>query len=125
MSTDQRSFALGVASGAMAASLATIFMMRRTRVGNGASEPGSCVRVDPPNPEWKPGDKQPGAFESSTMVTIDPTQVNKYSLMISAYTPRPIALCSTISPEGVVNVSPFSYSGNQSLPLLSALRAKN
>jgi flavin reductase (DIM6/NTAB) family NADH-FMN oxidoreductase RutF len=34
-----------------------------------------------------------------------------YFLMISAYVPRPIALVSSISADGVGNVAPYSYSG--------------
>jgi len=36
--------------------------------------------------------------------------VSMYRLLISAVTPRPIFLVSTISDEGVVNVAPYSYS---------------
>lgn len=35
--------------------------------------------------------------------------MDAYRLMIESIVPRPIALISTISPEGVVNVAPFSY----------------
>jgi flavin reductase (DIM6/NTAB) family NADH-FMN oxidoreductase RutF len=43
---------------------------------------------------------------------IDPTTANPslvYSAMIRAITPRPIAWVSTISPNGVTNLAPFSY----------------
>ncbi len=32
-----------------------------------------------------------------------------YKILISAVVPRPIALISTLSPEGIVNVAPFSF----------------
>lgn len=43
---------------------------------------------------------------------IDPEKVSPslvYSTMIRAITPRPIAWVSTISPNGVTNLAPFSY----------------
>lgn len=45
---------------------------------------------------------------------IKPGELSKsqaYKLLISALIPRPIALVSTISPDGVVNVAPFSFFG--------------
>ncbi len=33
----------------------------------------------------------------------------RYKLMIGAITPRPIALVTTMSPEGIVNAAPFSF----------------
>ena len=46
------------------------------------------------------------------MMTIDPKQVSVpafHSFLLSAVTPRPIALASTIDPNGDVNLSPFSF----------------
>ena len=44
---------------------------------------------------------------------VDPDLVEEksqiYKLMIGGITPRPIAFCSTISPEGVKGLAPFSY----------------
>jgi len=37
--------------------------------------------------------------------------VSVYKILISAVTPRPIFLVSTLNENGVVNVAPFSYSG--------------
>ncbi len=45
-------------------------------------------------------------------MTIDPDAQdhrNIYKLMIGAIVPRPIAFVSTISPEGVLNLAPFSF----------------
>jgi flavin reductase (DIM6/NTAB) family NADH-FMN oxidoreductase RutF len=45
-------------------------------------------------------------------VTIDPAAAaprDVYKLMIGAIVPRPIAFVSTISPEGVLNLAPFSF----------------
>ena len=33
----------------------------------------------------------------------------RYKLLTGAVVPRPIAVISTLSPEGVANVAPFSY----------------
>lgn len=68
-----------------------------------------------PDPSWKYGD---GAIHSEwqqhSMASIDPHEPGRastlnYKLMISSVVPRPIALVSTISAEGVLNVAPFSY----------------
>ena len=46
-------------------------------------------------------------------VTIDPARRldarNIYKLMVGAIVPRPIAFVSTISPDGVLNLAPFSF----------------
>jgi flavin reductase (DIM6/NTAB) family NADH-FMN oxidoreductase RutF len=45
-------------------------------------------------------------------VTIDPSStapINIYKLLVGAVVPRPIAFVSTISPEGVANLAPFSF----------------
>jgi len=46
------------------------------------------------------------------MITIDPadqTERDNYKLMIGSIVPRPIALMTTLSEDGVVNAAPFSY----------------
>jgi flavin reductase (DIM6/NTAB) family NADH-FMN oxidoreductase RutF len=46
------------------------------------------------------------------MTTIDPTQVSSsifHGFLLSAVTPRPIALASTVDKNGNVNLSPFSF----------------
>jgi flavin reductase (DIM6/NTAB) family NADH-FMN oxidoreductase RutF len=46
------------------------------------------------------------------MITIDPGEVTVqvlHSFLLSAVTPRPIALASTVDAEGNVNLSPFSF----------------
>jgi flavin reductase (DIM6/NTAB) family NADH-FMN oxidoreductase RutF len=66
-----------------------------------------------PNLDWKPGDPvrpsptSGGHFESLDPSTLDVRQT--YRLMIGAIIPRPIAFVSTMSPEGVGNLAPFSY----------------
>lgn len=43
---------------------------------------------------------------------IDPEQLDpgvRYKLLIGSVVPRPIALVSSLSPQGVVNLAPFSY----------------
>ncbi len=45
-------------------------------------------------------------------VIIDPATtepLNNYKLLVGAVVPRPIAFVSTVSPEGVANLSPFSF----------------
>ena len=37
------------------------------------------------------------------------TALDRYKLMIGAIVPRPIAWVSTISPQGVANLAPFSF----------------
>lgn len=63
-----------------------------------------------PNPDWKPGDKVNSPV--TEMVTLDPqamTTPDLYKLMIGTIIPRPIALVSTISEEGIFNLAPFSF----------------
>lgn len=46
------------------------------------------------------------------MVSIDPTQNSErdnYKLLIGSIIPRPIALVTSMSSEGVLNIAPFSY----------------
>ncbi|KAF1815654.1 hypothetical protein P152DRAFT_410680 [Eremomyces bilateralis CBS 781.70] len=68
-----------------------------------------------PKPNWKPGSGSIcDAWKSHTLIAIDPdspnrTQNQNYKLMISSTVPRPIALVSTVSREGVHNLAPFSY----------------
>lgn len=56
---------------------------------------------------------------------IDPASLSpreRYKWMISSIVPRPIAFVSTISPEGVPNLAPFSYfSGISSTPPVLAI----
>ena len=46
------------------------------------------------------------------MITIDPTAMSErdnYKFLTGTIIPRPIAIVSSISNEGVVNIAPFSY----------------
>jgi flavin reductase (DIM6/NTAB) family NADH-FMN oxidoreductase RutF len=48
----------------------------------------------------------------SAFVTIDPAQnrqVDNYKLIIGSVVPRPIAFVSTQSPDGILNLAPFSF----------------
>jgi flavin reductase (DIM6/NTAB) family NADH-FMN oxidoreductase RutF len=50
--------------------------------------------------------------ELDRKVIIDPSTtapINIYKLLVGAVVPRPIAFVSTISPEGVANLAPFSF----------------
>lgn len=63
------------------------------------------------NPQWRPGSKQWGPYLSSDVLTLSPDELkSKYSFFISCYVPRPIALVSSVSASGCVNLAPFSYS---------------
>jgi flavin reductase (DIM6/NTAB) family NADH-FMN oxidoreductase RutF len=68
-----------------------------------------------PNPTWQPGDGSSSTdWKTNKLLAIDPNDSSRtananYKLMISSTVPRPIALVSTITPEGVYNVAPFSY----------------
>jgi len=64
------------------------------------------------DPIWRPGKKQPPPFPMYDTVSLTPDELkSKYKFFISAWVPRSIALVSTISDEGHINISPFSYSG--------------
>jgi hypothetical protein len=76
--------------------------------------PKSIEWVSNPNTKWKPGDGAEFSEKHTPMRTVLPKEVpggSCYPLIISSYVPRPIALVSTISSDGVVNLAPFSYSG--------------
>ena len=65
-----------------------------------------------PNPNWKAGDAQPSPFGDARHICIDPSAENGvYGLMISSVAPRPVALVSSLSQDGVHNLAPFSYFG--------------
>jgi flavin reductase (DIM6/NTAB) family NADH-FMN oxidoreductase RutF len=65
-------------------------------------------------PPYKPGQTPslPGATFGTKKQIFNPTELaSAYNLMISTVTPRPIALVSSTSQQGVDNVAPFSYFG--------------
>lgn len=72
----------------------------------------------PPSPQWKEGDGANDGGESlkKNHVEIDPYEEGRasssnYKLLISGIVPRPIALISTKSRDGIsTNLAPFSYS---------------
>ena len=75
-----------------------------------ATPPASFQLQPAPNPEWTPGTKQPLPFANDAMLPFDPKDLKScYPLMISAVVPRPIAFVSSLSADGVGNLSPFSY----------------
>lgn len=44
--------------------------------------------------------------------TLDPSTISSsYAMLVSCVVPRPIAFVSTISPDGIGNLAPFSYFG--------------
>ena len=75
-----------------------------------ATPPAPFQLQPAPNPEWTPGTKQPLPFANDAMLPFDPKDLKScYPLMISAVVPRPIAFVSSLSADGVGNLSPFSY----------------
>lgn len=67
--------------------------------------------TDPPHPGWTPGVRQPNPA-GPRVVQLDPAEMAScYPLVISGIVPRPIALVSSVSADGVGNVAPFSYFG--------------
>lgn len=57
-------------------------------------------QVDPPHPNWKPGDKQSHPFPSDEMIELDPAEVGPsemYPFIISSIVPRPIAFICSLS----------------------------
>lgn len=77
--------------------------------------------TDPPNPNWKlkqglPYQVEPGkswkaeeekGWKTWNLSDISPREV--YPLLTSCVVPRPIALVSSTSSDGVANLAPFSY----------------
>ena len=48
------------------------------------------------------------------------SQAERYKLMIGCIVPRPIAFVSTVSPDGQVNLAPFSFfNGAGSSPMIA------
>ncbi|KUJ16067.1 flavo protein-like protein oxygenase [Mollisia scopiformis] len=81
----------------------------------------SWIPSKTPNPKWQPGDgASRSGWEQHRMIAIDPdshdrTVNQNYKLMISSTVPRPIALVSTVSADGLCrNLAPFSYFNNVS-----------
>lgn len=76
-----------------------------------AKKPNPTRIVALPNPGYEPGDKQPAPFEKDGFQQVDPAQLGAaiYPFIISSVTPRPIAFISTVSKDGVGNLSPYSY----------------
>lgn len=65
--------------------------------------------VPTPNPDYKPGDKQPAPFKTDKYVTLDPEKLgdDMYPFIISAVVPRPVAFISSLSKDGAGNLSPY------------------
>lgn len=88
-------------------------LLSRLAGRGGDRSSGAAARYVPaPHPDWTPGTPLPPPYGSTATKTLEPATVGKaamYPFMISAVVPRPIALVSSISPEGVVNLAPYSY----------------
>jgi flavin reductase (DIM6/NTAB) family NADH-FMN oxidoreductase RutF len=72
-----------------------------------------------PNSSWRPG--QSITSPVNKMISCDISQItaqDAYKLLIGSVVPRPIAFISTIAPDGVGNLAPFSFfNGVSSKPL--------
>ncbi|KII92109.1 hypothetical protein PLICRDRAFT_103672 [Plicaturopsis crispa FD-325 SS-3] len=89
--------------------------------------------TEPPNPAWKLGQglagggvaaQQWGHEEASgwkTWELVETSSKDTYRLLTSAIVPRPIALVSSLSADGISNLAPFSYFSmvSHNPPLLS------
>ncbi|KAF7984236.1 hypothetical protein HWV62_16052 [Athelia sp. TMB] len=85
------------------------------------SKPPSFQLTQPPNPTWRTGqgmiEDAVGAMEWKrqeetgwkTWALGDMQSKDIYPLLTSAIIPRPIAFVSSLSPDGVPNLAPFSY----------------
>ncbi|KAH9819981.1 hypothetical protein DFH28DRAFT_885757 [Melampsora americana] len=76
-----------------------------------------------PGPNWTPGSglnnaelkhrelyTNPSSSKTKTYIPYENISIpDTYKLMINSIVPRPIALCSTLSEDGVPNLAPFSY----------------
>jgi len=74
----------------------------------------SAFQRDPPNPVWKHGDGASSKWLDPVVPrkTFDFTQLSSrdaYTVLTSAIVPRCIALVSSLAPDGVPNLAPFSY----------------
>lgn len=101
-----RSFASGCILGVVAVS--SIVMLR----GRSGKLPklGAIKKTTTPQPHWKPGSPSQSIPYKGGFKQIDPSvEKSLYPLCISAVVPRPIALISTLGPDGICNMSPFSY----------------
>ncbi len=82
-----------------------------TRVIKLFRKPNPTKIVPLSNPGYEAGDRQPAPFETDGFQQVDPAELGAamYPFIISSVTPRPIAFISTISKDGVGNLSPYSY----------------
>ncbi len=108
-------FSLG-AAGAAAVGLAVLRLRERRTPKPAQKQDDSCSAsrelyrmVDPPHPDWKPGQKLPPPFDTSKMIQVDPEATESgalYAFAISTVIPRPVAFVSSISADGDHNLAP-------------------
>ncbi|DBA80506.1 hypothetical protein WJX77_000890 [Trebouxia sp. C0004] len=67
--------------------------------------------VDPPHPNWRPGDKLPHKLGSDNYIGLKPEEIGSdlYPALISAVCPRPIGFVCCLNSKGQRNLSPYSY----------------
>lgn len=106
--------ALAATAGAVMGGIVAALSMKRWRKRHAQkfNDNSDFKLVPPPNPEWQPGVKPkspfPGDFES---VKIEEMSSAPYELFVSAFAPRMFMLCSTLSKDGIANLTPITYIG--------------
>eukprot|EP00884_Botryococcus_braunii_P015938 jgi/Botrbrau1/3027/Bobra.0070s0023.1 len=104
-----------IASAAVGAVSASALLLGLIRSGTIVirSKHRRVVRTANPNPSYREGDKQPHPYGDSQRLLLNPSEMGAdlYPFIISCVVPRPIAFISSLSKEGIGNLSPYSYFG--------------
>lgn len=67
------------------------------------------MKITPsPQSDWQTGEAQPSPYGKVKSMRTEDIE-SPYRLIISTVVPRPIAFVSSLSKDGVHNLSPFSY----------------
>ncbi|KAJ6625565.1 hypothetical protein B0H10DRAFT_1782892 [Mycena sp. CBHHK59/15] len=86
---------------------------RRVRAYHPFDSKAALTITDPPHPAWKYGDGAETWLDPTIpRKSFDFSQLSSrdaYHLLTTAIVPRPIALVSSLSADGVPNLAPFSY----------------
>lgn len=98
------------AVGALAGAAAAAALLSRRQAGTKARPTDDFVDLPPPNPDWKPEMQPTSPFSCEFHeVRIADMGVAPFGMFMSAMGPRMFHLVSTLSPEGVANLSPVCY----------------
>lgn len=114
-------FVAAIFTGAAGASVVLVGAIRNNKpkalvrllLGRRGESASQVIKVEPPHPGWTPQVKQPIPYEGEDWLQLDPQELGAgmYPFIISAVVPRPIAFISSLSKEGMQNLSPYSYFG--------------